>query len=449
MSDFLSQFENRVEQPSVNPPASNAASPVTLSTDQFASLSNTDTPERGIRAVEHRVEVDPSYRRSKIRRRILIAGIALAVALIATSFWYFSRLVEVPNLVGKQLSEAQVFSRNEEVDLEITEESSLDVDSGVVLGQGVEAGKTITKGSTLSLIVSRGPDPNEHLILPDFATMNRLAAEQWIAKIRADNLRVVIEFSDTVAKDEFLRIEFRSNDVDADNYRRSDYATLYYSKGAETFEKNITVPNFAKKTRADVESWAATNGIRLTVEEIDSDTIEAGFIISQSVTAGEKLAKNDEFGISVSLGKAIVIPNFANYTVETAAGAAEQVPIVIETRFNPNVPYGQLIRQSIPSGTRLLPGEVKPVTVVYSEGRPYLKDYRGTSEGDLPAAFFRDYTAKGATVTYELRYVDSFEPKGNIVSMSDFSRFIPMEYHVVIDVSKGNLTPPPEPIPAS
>jgi serine/threonine-protein kinase len=399
----------------------------------------------GIQPVGHHVEVDPNYRRKQLLRAIIIVVAVIAIATLAFLIWHFARQVAMPELVGKPIATAQTFSRDYDIELEVTQEYDRDTDQGVILAQGVPAGNTISKGSTLALTVSRGPDPDELLALPDFSTMKRNAAERWIQDNRADNLRLVQEYSDTVADGDFLRLEFRGNDVTAENYRRRDYATLYYSRGAEVFEKNITVPDFTGKMRGDVESWAQTNSLKLTVEEADSDTVAVGGVISQSVKAGEKVAKQDEFSVTVSLGKPIIVPNFANYTAATAAGAAGQVPVVVETRFHSSVAYGYFVSQSLPAGTRLLPGDERTVTVVYSEGRPYLKDYRGSSEGDLPAAFFNDYTAKGANVTYELHYVDSSEPKGSVVGMSDFSRFIPLKFHVAIDVSLGNLPAPPSP----
>jgi serine/threonine-protein kinase len=402
----------------------------------------------GIEPIEHHVETDPGYRRKQVRRAVIVVAAIIVLVALAAFIWYLTRLVEVPELVGKPLSAAQTFCRDNDLELEVVEEYRMDVEQGVVTAQELVAGENTMRGSTFSLTVSKGPDPDERLVLPDFSTMKRVVAEQWIQDHRADNLRLVQEFSDSVPVSDFLRLEFRGTDVGADNYRRRDYATLYYSKGAEVFEKNITVPDFAGKTRGEVETWAQTNSLELTVEETDSEVADAGTVISQSVAAGEKVAKRDAFAVTVSLGKPIVVPNFANHTVVTAPGAAEQLLVTVQTRFDSSVAYGQLISQSVPSGTKLLPSDDHQVTVVYSEGRPFLKDYRGMSEGDLPAAFFNDYTTKGASVTYELRYVDSSESKGMVVNMSDYSRFIPMSFHVVVDVSRGNL-PPTTPTPGT
>ncbi|MDR1014263.1 MAG: PASTA domain-containing protein [Coriobacteriales bacterium] len=396
----------------------------------------------GIRSLDHRVEVDKGYRRKRLVRAVVVMGAVVVFAALAFLAWYLMRLVEVPELVGKQVAEAQSFSNDSGIGLDLAEEYRLAEEEGTVLSQSVPAGEKLSKGSVLALAVSKGPDPDEALALPDFATLKRAAAEAWIQDMRADNLRLVQEYSDTVADGDFLRIEFRGNDVDAARYRRRDYATLYYSQGAEVFEKNITVPDFAGKMRSEVETWAQTNSLVLTVEEADSDTVEEGGVVSQSVAAGEKLAKKDAFSVTVSLGKAIIVPDFSAYTAETASAAAEGLPLVIETRFHPSVAYGRFVSQSLAAGTRLLPGDEATLTVTYSEGLPYLRDYRGTSEGDLPAAFFNDFATKGANVTYELRYVDSSESKGTVVAMDDHSRFIPLEFHVVIDVSKGNLKPP-------
>ncbi|MDR2106632.1 MAG: PASTA domain-containing protein [Coriobacteriales bacterium] len=414
-----------------------------------ADLAETDgaQPFRtgGIQPVEHRVERDPSYRRRHLLRWALTIAAALAVILVLLLAWQCSRLVEIPELAGKPLATAQTFCREHGLELEVSSEYSMNVEKGIIINQGLAVGEKITKGSTFAITVSNGLDPDELLPLPNFASMGQSDAQRWIEENRAENLRLVLEYSESVAQGSFLRLEFRGSEVTAEGYRRRDYATLYYSKGAEVFEKNITVPDFSGKVRGEVENWAQTNGLKLSVSEEDSETVELGGVISQSIAAGEKLAKHDDFAVVVSLGRAIVVPNFTFYTAETALDAAAQVPVTVQTRFNLSVPYGRLISQSLPAGTRLLPGDERSVTVIYSEGWPYLKDYRGVSEEELPATFFNDYSLKGVELSYETVYVDSAEPKGIVVGMSDYSRFIPLRFHVVIEVSRGNLTPPPAP----
>jgi serine/threonine-protein kinase len=99
------------------------------------------------------------------------------------------------------------------------------------------------------------------------------------------------------------------------------------------------------------------------------------------------------------------------------------------------VAYGRLISQSVPAGRQLTDDQPK-VTVVYSEGRPYIDDLTGKSEKELPAYFY-EFTSKGANITYSVDYVDSGEPKGQVVWSSVYSQFVDMTTHVTVRVSKG------------
>ncbi len=447
MSDFLSQFSGQNTEANKSPIVSSKSDTAPLdSTQVVAGALNSIGKEEsslGIQAVRHDVVVDPNYNRKRALRICIILVVIIMLAVIGFAVWHFSRLVEMPDLVGKTVANAQEFSRQHNITLDVSEEFSLESD-GNILSQDVVAGTNIYKDSRLGLTVSKGADPDEQITLPDFSTLDRLGAQEWITKNQADGLSVTQEFSDTVENGKFIRIEFRSSDVSADNYRRREYATVFYSKGAQVFEKNIKMPDLSGQPLADVEAWAVKNELVLTTTEADSDTVEAGSIISQSVAVGEMLAKKDSIAVVVSLGKASVVPNFANFTADNAASADEQIQVEVETRFHGKVAYGKLISQSVAAGTRLKPGETTTVKLVYSLGKPYLKDYRGVTEGELPALFFEDYTSKGANITYKIKRVNSSEAKGTVVAMSTYSKFVSMNFEVTIEISKGNLKPAPE-----
>jgi serine/threonine-protein kinase len=403
-------------------------------------------PDHAVAAVEHEVVTDETYGK---RRTIRILLILLAVAVVAAlaAFLYIRSLyVKLPDFTGEAQAEAETWAGDNGVPLSIESEYSLTVARGMIISTDPAAeedgGGKIKKKDGLTVTVSKGADPSERVKLPDFTTLNLSAAEKWKEEAHADNLKIVQEYSDTVTTGAYIRMEFSGTGVTADNYTRGDYMSVFYSRGPKPTEKDITVTDFVKKSQAEAESWAKEKGIALSVTETTSDSVAAGMIISQSIPAGTKVAKGDSMEIVVSVGAAIIVPNYANYNAETAASASGKIQAHIITRYHESVPYGGLISQSIGAGTALRPDKEYDLTVVYSEGRPYLKDYRGTLEGDLPAAFYRDYTSKGASVTYSVTYVASSETKGTVVGMSDYNVFIPMTYHVVIQVSDGSLPAP-------
>lgn len=385
-------------------------------------------------------EFDPTYHQKKKKKQLLIGlGILLGICLLY--FIYYQQThVKLPDFKGKELAEARTWATENKVKLKVEQEYNLDTQANNIIAQKEKQNSKIKKGSDLTVTASLGPDPEEKLKLPDFMSMKKDEVEQWIKEHKAENVSVIDEYSEAKPKGEATRFEIVNKDVTKETYKRKDKANMYYSKGKETFEKNIAVPDFKNKMKSEVESWAKTNEINVTYEESSSADIPADSIISQSIEKDQKIAKKDSLTVTVSLGKGVVVPNFAEYTQEAAGTAVDGLEIQAKAIFTENVPYGQLVSQSVAAGTELTKKDDLKVKVFYSAGQPYLKDLRGsTLEGDLPKQFYDEFQSKGANIKYTVRYVDSAEPKGTVVGMSAYNLYVPLNYTVALDISLGNL----------
>lgn len=397
------------------------------------------------RDTEEDFEIDYEYRRKKrIRTWLIIAGSILGCLLIYL-IYHTAVHVKVEDFVGQPVSEARAWASENDVEIELNQEYSKEFDANQIISQSVEPGNKIKKGKTLQLTSSLGADPEEFIELPEFSVMSQDEARNWIEENKADNLQIVTEYSDEIEAGEFIRFTIRDSDVSESEYQRKHSAVLYYSKGVEVFEKNINVPDFIGMPKEEVEKWAKTNEIEMTYKEEDSDTVEPGFIIRQSIAPNEKVAKREEMEVVVSLGKATVVPNFAEMTAEEALANYPDLNIFVRERYHANVPYGRLISQSIEEGTKLTDQDDKSITVTYSLGKPYLGDFRGYLEGDLPRLFFEEYQSKGADIKYIVKYVDSHEVKGTVVGASKFNEFVPLTFTVEFQISKNKSAPPSPP----
>ncbi|MCA5012246.1 MULTISPECIES: PASTA domain-containing protein [unclassified Enterococcus] len=390
--------------------------------------------------VDSETQIDPTYHQKRKKKFILI-GISVIILLGVVYFTYYQMThVKVPDFSGEDLAEARTWATENKVKINVEQKYDKNVETNKVITQKSKKGSKIKKGSELKVTASLGADPEEKLTLPDFMTMKKSEAEQWIKKNHTDNISLIDEYNETLEKGKSIRFEIVNKEVKKENYKRKDKANMYYSKGKETFEKNISVPDFTKKTKAEVESWAKTNEIKVTYEEASSAEIPAESIISQSIAKDQKIAKKDSMTVTVSLGKGYVVPNFSEYTQEEAGSAVEGLTVKAKTIFTANVPYGQLISQSVEAGTTLTSKDDLKVDVYYSAGQPYLKDLRNnTVEGDLQKYFYEEFQSKGANIRYTVRYVDSAEPKGTVVGMSAYNQYVPLEYTVGLDISLGNL----------
>lgn len=393
---------------------------------------------------EEEVEIDLDYRKKKrLRMWLIISGAVLACILIFF-IYYMLVHVKVENFVDQPVAEARAWASENDVEVELEQEYSMEYDANQIISQSVSAGDNIRKGETLELTGSLGPDPEEVIPLADFSEMSQEEAESWIDENKAENLQVVTEYSDDIEEGAFIQFSIRDSGIDESEYKRKDSAAVYYSRGKEVFEKNITIPDFTGSPKAEVEEWAETNEIEMTYEEADSDTIETGNIISQSEAPDEKIAQRDKMEVVVSLGEAIVVPNFGELTAEEATMNYPDLDVTVKQSFHEEVSYGSLISQSVEPDTKLTEKDDKHVTVIYSQGSPYLRDFRGQLEGDLPRLFYEEYQSKGADINYIVKYVDAPEVKGTVVGMGKFNEFVPMTYTVEIRVS-NNASAPPNP----
>ncbi len=390
---------------------------------------------------DEEVEVDPDYRKNKRRKQgVIIAGSLLAGILLF--FIYYQMVhVKMEDFVGKPVSEARSWIADNDLEMELTQQYSNEYEENQIFSQSVPEKDKVRKGKTVQFVSSKGADPEDVIPLPDFSQMAQPDIVNWIEENHAKNLKVVYEFSESMKQGEFIRLEIRDSNIAAEEYKRKDSAAVYLSKGEEVFAKDITVPDFSNKPKEEVEQWAKTNMIEMEYEEEDSNIIEANLIISQSVKAEEKIAKKDQMKVKVSLGKATIVPNFGELTPDEASEQTGLV-LLVKQKFHSDVSYGKLISQSIEAGTKLTGQEDSAVTVVYSLGRPYLRDYRGQLDGDLPRLFYEDYQSKGANVNYIVKYVDSPEIKGSIVGMSAFNQFINMTYTVEVEISRNDTVSP-------
>ena len=383
----------------------------------------------------HQVEIDTTYH--KKRQKKLLAGIALlaTVCILGGLIWNYSQLVRLPNWVGKPVADLQKWSVQHKIQLEVSEKFDVKGDEGSVLHQKQAPDGKIRKGSTLDVTVSKGADPDEQLRLPEFSRMSEALIKTWIADNKANNMKIISEFHDEQPKGTFLRTEFKSANKDASNYLRKDYATIYVSKGKEVFEKNIIVPDFSDKYKAEVEKWAEENTITITYEEVAGTEDNIGKIVSQSIAAKEKVAKHDEMTVQVSLGKAAIVPWFGSMLKsEVQSYTKDGLSVQVHEQYSSTVAYGEMIYQSEAEGTELT-GNDKMVTVVFSLGRPYLEDLKGMTENTL-APYFYNFKENGVELTYTLHYEANEEmPKGTVIRASRGAGYIESGTHIDIYIS--------------
>lgn len=387
---------------------------------------------KGIVAHENEIEEDTSYLDKQKKKKIITIISSVIVIIVIIIIIILSRLVKVPEFENRLSTIATKWGNNNNIEVKEEQKYDSKITEGIVISQSIKSGTRIFKGNQITIIVSKGKDPNEKIKVLDFKTVTASEIKIWKEENELSNVTIKEEYSDTVEALKVISYEFDNIATNENNFTRSDKLTIVISKGKQT----LTMEDFSSKTKADVTKWCSKNKFNCKITEKFDKDVTLGNVISQSISKGTKLEENTQIIFVISLGEGITIPNYYNVSSDNAVTLNDKVKVIIRNVYSMNVSYGKLISQSIKPGT-MVKVDDNEVTLTYSLGIPYFASLNGTSESEL-AKIFYEYNQKGVNFTYTIKYVDSEEEKGKIVWSSKSNEFVSMKEHIEIHVSNGS-----------
>lgn len=222
----------------------------------------------------------------------LIAGVALILLAAVFLLVFFNRNVAVPEVTGKNISEATALLADAKFTVQTNTEYSDTVSKDCVISQDIAGGTKAKYGSEITLIVSKG---KEQITLPD---VKNCAVEEAEASLKQLGFSVVIKenFSDTIVKGNVISQSVRAG-KQAD---KGATITLTVSKGPDI----VVVPNIQGKTLKEAEQILKAVGLRFEADIQCSDSVKEGVIISQDVGADEQVKRNTAVCVKISAGVA-------------------------------------------------------------------------------------------------------------------------------------------------
>ena len=335
-----------------------------------------------------------------VERAMTIAGVALAVIIVVVLVLFASRAlglgggnrnnsdeeqqteenvededsqssantVEMPNLIGKTMTEARI--ELDELGLSVTlggSEESSEYSAGQIIRQSVESGKRVEVGSSVEVTIAGSGS----------GTSSGSGSSS------------------------------QTNDQ------------------KEEDEKQAIVPNVTGRTEADARSMLEAAELKVgTVSESSSDTVTAGSVISQSLSANTKVAKGTTVNLVLSSGpKRVSVTDVIGHESTRAQGelASDGFVVNVNEVYSDEVQAGLVISTNPDRGTYADPGST--VTITVSLGRAQVQipsvtvnmNYEAAAEALRDAGF--EGTIKEATESSESvgeGYVTRYDPKGKV-----------------------------------
>ena len=258
---------------------------------------------------------EPGLQRWLFSRRLIyvLAGVLAALVIGLVVWWQTAgQYTTVPPVRGLAAATARLEVRNEGLTAKMgAPQFSNAVAKGKVISTSPAIGAQVSKGGTVTLIVSAGP----HLISMPQVTGSALADAE--AALRHAGLvpgKVVNQASTTIA----AGIVISTTPAAGVSWPQSRPVSLVVSSGQP-------VPDFVGQQKAVAEQWATANSVSLNEVADPKSTQPAGTVTQQSVAAGSSFTPHQVITITYSNGPQMAdVPNVDGQPVTQAEQALNQ-----------------------------------------------------------------------------------------------------------------------------
>jgi serine/threonine-protein kinase len=311
-------------------------------------------------------EPGPSGRRwqlpdiSRLRGRnwpIVLIALFLVVAAAALIFFFAAgpgAQTAVPKVVGSTALVAQQALAMAHLDTKVVRSFDEAVKVGVVLAGNPTAGSEVSRGSTVTLTVSRGP---ERYDVPQLVGRSQAEAEQQVSDARLTVGTVSNAFSETVPQGQVISTLPAANTP----VKRATPVSLVISQGRQP----IQLADWTGQPVA--QAVAALTQAKLKVDQSRqgwSDTVPKGSVISQSPASGT-LFQGGLVTLVVSKGPELVsVPNVIGQQEKPARSLLEGLGFKVKVERAFGGFFGTVRLQSVDAGTQAPKGSTITLTVV-------------------------------------------------------------------------------------
>ena len=249
----------------------------TIKTKTDQKLKNEDNEE-----VANIIEPDDKVIKKTNKVIWILGSIFALLAIILVSVFlilpYFTKIpdVKIPDISNMTVIDAEneLKKNGFEVELETVKEESEKIEKGKVIKTDPQAGRTIKKGSSITLYESLG---KETYTVEDYTGSNYIEIQTLLKSVYG--LEVTVEKKDVDTSKEYNEQEIVDQSVKAGTVLgKGDSITLYIPNILEGY------PNMVEEewTIDDVEAFCTKYNVTLKIDYKETSDYEEGTLISQS-----------------------------------------------------------------------------------------------------------------------------------------------------------------------
>ncbi len=203
---------------------------------------------------------------------------------------------QMPDLVGQTESaaRAQLTAMNYGLQIRVVEEGSDTVPIGNVVRTEPESGSELSRGQRVLVYVSLGPTT-----LPVLKGETLENAKELLNEM-IKNLNLIVKYLEEQSEDVPAGCVTRTDPLPGSTMGKSQRLTVYVSSG----DGKIEVPQVLGFDMMNAITLLRDAGLRYSINEVYSDTVEAGKVVSQSEAPNARVEKDTIVVLEISKGPA-------------------------------------------------------------------------------------------------------------------------------------------------
>ncbi len=271
------------------------------------------------------IPIPPVFARRRRRGRVALILVLVAAVLVGIGGWKLAAGsgITTPSLIN--LSKADAETKARESGLKISygpERFSENVKAGTVFSTDPPSGNRISKGATITVVLSKGPERFE---VPTLAKVELDAARKKITDKGLVVGTITQQYSDSVPSGSVIS----SSPEAGTELRGKATVDLVVSQGG----KPVDVPNVVGQYVDAARRMLDANGLKVKVQEVDyDDDIPAGVVVAQEPNGG-RLSRGQTVTLQVAKGpKMVVVPELIGMTRNEARRVLENLNL--EAQFD-------------------------------------------------------------------------------------------------------------------
>lgn len=305
----------------------------------------------------------------------------------------------VPSFINEQISELDVWATKNNITIIKEEVYSDDYEEGIIISQSINEGVLLKGITEIKVVISKGPNYNESVIIPimDAWTIDDLT--EFISKNFLNNVTINYEINEEIEKNLVI-----NQSVKGEMYRSSPL-TVTLSLGSKDSLVSIDMINLKNKSLFEATLWLKQNAIKYDLIYEYSDSIKRNYIISTDKAVGETITPLEtKINIMVSNGKKIIVPNLNKMSNEEIVKWISDNNLKIEfiETYSSTVDKGSFVNANYKKDDVIKEGTKIEITI--SKGSLKLETFKTISE-------LRNWAAN-----YEIKLSEDYEFNSSIVS---------------------------------